>query len=155
MKGLASRLIARFLYGRCNVWGLLVVAPLILTNTASYAGGYHTFNDEGHLLVNNLKSILIAEHVCASIIDCQSQGGYAFMKPVKLGVKISVYGVKSDRITASLLQTCAAAFATRQLGQEMTVEIYNVSILERNSQSAFSKTPATFTLKLEKTNVDH
>jgi len=146
---------AKFLFCRRNVWKLFAIMTFIGCSATSRAAGDATYLDEGNTLVRQLIEILIEEHVCTSTIDCRQHGGYAFIKPVKQGVEISVYRIKSDQVAARLLQACTGSFATRPLGKEMTAAIYSIGALERNSQSAFSKTPATFTLKLEKTNVNH
>lgn len=133
---------------------IIAMVTLLLCSTSSNAGGYHTYLDEGNLLVKQLIVILVEEQVCTSTIDCQSQGGYAFIKPVKKGVEISVYGIKSDKVVARLLQACTAAFATKPLGQEMTAAIYDIRISDRINQSSLAKAPPIFKLKLEKINAN-
>lgn len=156
MKNLALISYAKWLFfGEIKLWNFVAIATLIVCSTTSIAGEDATYLDEGNVLVRRLIDTLIEEHVCVSKIDCRSHGGYAFIKPVKQGVEMSVYGIKSDQVAAKLLQACAGSFATRPLGKEMTVTIYRIGALERNNQTSFSKTPPTFTLKLEKTNVKH
>ena len=131
----------------------LVVATL-LTGGSSYASEDPTYLSEGQFLINQLIEILKTEGICTSSVDCRSNGGYALFKPLNHGVRISIYGIKSNLIAAKLLQTCVEYFPTRRLGTEMTVEVFGVSVLERIRQPAFSKSPPKFILKLEKNDVN-
>lgn len=156
MNNLMSIFYAKCLFFRkVKLWKFVTSVALITCTATASAWEDATYLDEGNVLVRRLIDILIEEHICASTIDCRKQGGYAFIKPVKQGVEMSIYRIKSDEVAARLLQACVGSFATRPLGQEMTATIFDIGILERNNQSFFSKAPPTFTLKLEKTNVNH
>ena len=152
MKNEKQALDVKWRFFESKIWKILAILVLTLSNATSKAGGEHTYLEEGNLLAERLIRILIEEQVCASIIDCGKRGGFAFVKPVKRGVEISVYSIKSDLIAAKVLQACAFSFATRLIGQEMVASIYNLGTLERMNQSSFNKASPTFTLKLEKQN---
>ena len=130
------------------------IAAIVLASIVnmSFASKETEYLDEGNLLVKQLIDVLIQGDVCKSPVDCRRNGGFAFFKPERNGVSITVYGVQSKEVAAKLLQTCVTAFAVRPLGTEMSSEIFSVPHAEYIKQQTFRKTSPTFILKLEKSN---
>lgn len=131
---------------------LKLIAAIALASVVnvSFASKNTEFLDEGNLLVKQLIEVLIQDNVCKSPIDCRRDGGFAFSKPERNGVSVTVYGVQSKELAAKLLQVCVTAFAVKPIGNEMKAEIFSVSHAEYMSQRLFGKAAPAYVLKLEK-----
>lgn len=145
----------RWVDRRCSFMKSLTAVALILCSTAALAWEDATYLEESNLLAQRLETILIGESVCISIADCNQKGGFVFNKPLKNGSKIFVYGIKSSRTISMLLQACIDSFATKKLGNELSIEVYSIKEAVHRNQTLFGKTPPTFKLLLEKTNVNN
>jgi hypothetical protein len=124
---------------------------LIFGSPLAYSAGEHQYLVEGNLLVSRLTDILVREGICESAAKCASNdGGHAFVKPVKDGLEISIYGINRVEISSKLLQESVGSFSMRDIGRHLSVHIFESSKEAALKQNFPNKRQPTFSLRVEK-----
>ena len=129
----------------------LAFSLLVAGCIPAHSAGEHVYLAEGNSLVLRLTEILIASRVCSSFANCsQKNGGLAFVKPESSGLEVSVFGIQEVDVASKILKECVDSFTTRNIGDRLTVKIFEGSKNASLRQSILEKSAPSFLLKLEK-----
>lgn len=129
----------------------IFLCALFLPSSFAYSAGEHQYLTEGNLLVGRLTEILIREGICENTTKCSSSdGGHAFVKPVKGGVEVSIYGVDKAEISSKLLQEAAGSFATRDIGRHLLLQIFLPSKNAVSNNKLLRNERPIYSLRVEK-----
>jgi hypothetical protein len=130
---------------------VIFFTALIFGTPVAHSAGEHQYLAEGNLLVLRLTDILVREGICEPAIKCASnEGGHVFVKPVKDGVEISIYGIRRVETSSKLLQESAGSFAMRDIGQHLWVQIFESTKASSLNQKFLNKERPKFYLRVEK-----
>lgn len=133
----------------CSPWAIFL-SVFVVASSPAYSAGEHQYLAEGNLLISRLTEVLVQEGVCESAAKCAiSDGGHAFVKPVKDGLEISVYGVRRGEVASRLMQESVGSFAMRDFGRHLLVRIFELPRTVTLTQR-FGEQGPSFSLKVEK-----
>jgi hypothetical protein len=119
----------------------------------AFAGSEFAYLATAQALSRQLVSILAEAGICNSVADCQKHaGGVVLVRPLRDGVEISVYDVRSRDVAAKLLRQAAEYFTNNEIGTAATILIYEGTKTDQLKQPAFSKLQPTYRLRMEKKN---
>ncbi len=120
---------------RCDTMIIWLLSILIFTYSARvYSGEDMTYYDEQIRMANKIRSIMIENNICASVIDCQNKQPY-FVSPYKNGFSVQLWGVHDKRVLREVLFQCADVFASYFGDITIVISVYRRT--KKESLSSF------------------